>query len=627
MMTITYTLDLSIGAQVIYAGEAFEIKTPLSMTAFLLQHCTSGAQVVAHLDDLSPALPVASPARVHESEVATLSVSDWEEATRRVVVIRPLATLDEIPADVANQAAEQLGLSQRTIYSLLQRYRASGGLLTSLVRRQSAGGRGKGRLAQGQEAVMSATIAELYLSPQRHRAADVVQEVRRRCHVAGLQPPSEKAIRARMHAIRPEESVRRRHGRQAAHRLTPVHGAFPAVATPLEVVQMDHTVVDCIIVDEHTRQPIGRPYLTVGIDMYSRCITGFCLTLEAPSAVSVGLCLAHSVLDKDTELRRLAIEGEWPIWGKPGTIHVDNAAEFHSEALSRGCQQHGIRIAYRPVGQPHFGGTIERVLGTLMQRVHTLPGTTFSNPQERGVYASERRAALTLQELEKWLTLVIIGPYHLSVHSALNEPPLERFTRGLLGTHDVPGPGPRPRIVNRKAFLIDFLPLVKRTIQRHGFVLEHMQYYSNALRPWIAERDRLEPCIIRRDPRDISRIFVLDPERRAYVEVPYRMVHRPAMTLWEHRESVRRIQREGGAKVDEAAIFRTLEKIRELTQTAQARTKAARRRQARLEGARSATAGTPPPAPAASTASPGVETSPFQAVPFDDIEEWDHGHR
>src|SRR5262249_31146992 len=92
-------------------------------------------------------------------------------------------------------------------------------------------------------------------------------------------------------------------------------------------------------------------------------------------------------------VRRLEIEGEWPIWGKPGTIHVDNAAEFYSEALRRGCDQHGIRIVHRPVGQPHFGGTIERVLGTLIQHVHTLPGTTFSNPQDRETYASERHAA------------------------------------------------------------------------------------------------------------------------------------------------------------------------------------------------------------------------------------------
>src|SRR2546427_6035392 len=376
----------------------------------------------------------------------------------------------------------------------------------------------------------------------------------------------------------------------------PVYVSYTAVTHPLEVVQIDHAPVDCIIVDDYSRQPIGRPHLPLGIDIYSRCITGFCLTLEAPSSVSVGLCLAHSVLDKETELRRLEIQGEWPLWGKPGTIHVDNAAEFHSEALSRGCDQHGIGLAHRPVGQPHFGGTIERVLGTLMQRVHTLPGTTFSNPQDREAYASERHAVLTLKELEKWLTLVIIGHYHLSVHSTLNEPPIERFKRGLLGIGDAPGPGPRPRVVNRKAFLIDFLPLSRRKIQRHGFVLDHIQYYSNALRPWIAERDRLDTFIIRRDPRDISRIFVLDPAREAYVEVPYRMVHRPTMTLWEHRESVHRVRQEGRAKVDEVAIFRTLAKMRELTRTAQAQTKAARRRQARIANTLSATASSSPSA-------------------------------
>lgn len=182
--------------------------------------------------------------------------------------------------------------------------------------------------------MIRATIAELYVSPQRHRAAEVVQEVRRRCHRAGLQSPSEKAIRARIQAIRPEESVRRRHRRQAARRLTPVQGAFPPVTTPLEVVQMDHTVVDCIIVDEHTRQPIGRPYITVGIDMYSRCITGFCLTLEAPSSVSVGLCLAHLVLDKETELRRLGLEGEWPIWILRPTSS-ENIVDNPIEAIKR----------------------------------------------------------------------------------------------------------------------------------------------------------------------------------------------------------------------------------------------------------------------------------------------------
>ncbi|MBP6918806.1 MAG: DDE-type integrase/transposase/recombinase [Legionellaceae bacterium] len=130
-------------------------------------------------------------------------------------------------------------------------------------------------------------------------------------------------------------------------------------ATYPDLVQIDHTPVDLIIVDEVTRRPIGRPYLTASIDNFSRCITGFCLTLEAPSAVSVGLCLVHSVIDKTAYLARLGVNGEWPIWGKPLVMYVDNAAAFHSEALRRGYAQHGIELRYRPLGEPQYGGIMD----------------------------------------------------------------------------------------------------------------------------------------------------------------------------------------------------------------------------------------------------------------------------
>ena len=71
------------------------------------------------------------------------------------------------------------------------------------------------------------------------------------------------------------------------------------------------------------------------------------------------------------------MEVEWPMSGKPKSLFLDNAAEFKSEALRRGCEQHGIRLSYRPPGQPHCGGIVERVTGTAMGKIHELPGTTF----------------------------------------------------------------------------------------------------------------------------------------------------------------------------------------------------------------------------------------------------------
>src|SRR5215472_13690840 len=184
-------------------------------------------------------------------------------------------------------------------------------------------------------------------------------------------------------------------------------------------------------------------------------------------------------MEIQTWLNRFGITASWPIQGKPFALHVDNGEEFHSEALRRGCEVHGIALDYRPVRTPHFGGTIERVIGTFMQMVHELPGTTFSNPTERGAYDSEQEAVFTLADLEKWFALAITGPYHGSLHTGIGEAPLARWKKGV----DESGE-PQP-VRDFKAFLVDFLPVLRRHIYRQGFVINHIWYFSNALRPWI----------------------------------------------------------------------------------------------------------------------------------------------
>jgi putative transposase len=121
--------------------------------------------------------------------------------------------------------------------------------------------------------------------------------------------------------------------------------------------------------------------------------------------LSVGLCLTHMATNKRAWLERLGVAVDWPMSGKPVELHLDNAAEFKSEALRRGREQHGVQLRRRPPGLPHYGGIVERVIGTMLEAVHELPGTVFSNPRQSGEYDTDARAVLTLQELERWLAL------------------------------------------------------------------------------------------------------------------------------------------------------------------------------------------------------------------------------
>ena len=85
---------------------------------------------------------------------------------------------------------------------------------------------------------------------------------------------------------------------EAASLVDSVPGTY-RVDNALEVVLIDHTAVDVIVVDEAHRLQIGRPWLTLAIDVANRVVVGFYVSLEAPFSTSVTSCLRQAVLPKE----------------------------------------------------------------------------------------------------------------------------------------------------------------------------------------------------------------------------------------------------------------------------------------------------------------------------------------
>lgn len=554
------------------------------------------------------------PDRIGAAGHLTMSGALWEQARLRADVIGNLAKRDPVGLVAADGAAVELGISRRRVYVLLKRYRQGSGLATDLAGRRSDGGKGGDRLSEPVEQVIRELVRKRYMTRQKRSVASLHREISRVCAVRGLPAPARNTVTARIARMNPVEIGRRREGADSVRPLQSAGDEVPAIASIVEQVQIDHTVIDLIVVDERERRPIGRPYLTVAIDVFSRCIIGMVVTLEPPSAVSVGLCLAHAACDKRPWLERLGVEADWPMSGKPKALYVDNAAEFKSEALTRGCGQHGIELDYRPLGRPHYGGIVERVIGTAMGKIHELPGTTFSNPAERGGYDSEKMAALTLSELEKWLALAVAA-YHGTVHGGLGQTPAGRWAEGVAAA------GAPPVTANSTAFLVDFLPVIRRKLTRSGFVIDHVHYFANALKPWISRRGSLPRFIIRRDPRDISRIWVLDPAGTEYIEVPYRTLSNPAASVWEHRQALTRLREHGVAQVDEAALFRMIDQMRHISETAEKTTKRTRREAERRNHAGTMGKVSAPPIMTPPAASPEPDAGK-PAVRFEEIEQW-----
>jgi len=478
-------------------------------------------------------------------------------------------------------AAQALGLSARSVRRLVVRYKTSA-QTTSLLAYQRGPNKRLRRLGAERERLVNTAIDQFYLIRPRKPMEEVYREVVRQCRKQHWVAPARDTVLNRIRALDVRLVARRRLGAKSAEPVALSTPGMLEATEALELVQMDHTLADVMIVDTEHRRSIGRPWLSLAIDVASRAVLGFHVGLEAPSALAVALCIEHAALPKSRPSSPAAFEATWIMFGIPRTLHVDNGPEFHGEALTRGCAEYGIQLTHRPVARPRFGAHIERLIGTMMGRVHLLPGSTDSSPSRRGDYKSEEEARLTLAEFTEWLYLEIAGRYHHSIHRMLGTTPAAAWTKSLARGIVPVLPADSTR------FVIGFLPIIHRKLQRNGLYFERIRYWADVL-PAIAQPS--ESLLVRYDPRNLSRLYVLTPSK-AYQAIPYADVRRPPITLAELRFAYVQLRKEAHGSINEEQIFSMHERQTAVVLGATKATKAARRRKepqpARAAGVESA---------------------------------------
>ena len=523
------------------------------------------------------------------TEPSTLSEREIQIAR----VLRPLGT-GKMTRAQAERAGQLLGVHWTTVYRLRTRFLRDP-VASSLL--PSRGGRLKEplRLAPKLEAVVG-DVVERWLPRQRelaHRTLDTYNEVRRRCLELGLKAPARNTVARRIASHRDMELKFLASSVDA--QIAP--GSFGAT-WPLEIVQIDHTPADVLIVDRFTRRAIGRPWLTVAIDLATRTIPAFFVGLERPSAATVALLLSRLVQPKEAWLAHLGLEMDWPMYGIPQCLHLDNAAEFRSRALRTGCAQYGIELMYRPVGKPHYGGHVERMNRTLMQRLKGLPGATGNTTRGRKERKPEELACLTLPEFERWLALEIGQRYHRSEHRGLHGGmPHAAWTTlsAVRPARQIP-PGPE----EAQKLLINFMPMTSRSIQGDGLTLFYIRYWHPVFVVWREQRLRVR---VRYHPEDLSRVYV-SADGRNYVEAYYADLRRPVITLWEQRAAIKALRAANQPRLSEELLFRAIGQQRKIVEQARKQTrsvKAGRSQQIPVLA--------PAPPQAAGAASPGVDYS------------------
>lgn len=434
------------------------------------------------------------------------SISRYDLATERIPFIKQF--LDGGLS--ARETAKMIGVSLSGFYKIIRRVQASGGDLSAVV----AGKPGRRNTPLEFSAEVEEIIAEAVKSYKGKAAT--IESVWKKSHILaderGLPRPSYHVVRRRLLSRGKKFLAQMRLGKAEAADTFEARPGYKVTTRPLEWVQIDHTRVDLIVVDENKRTVIDRPWVSFAICIHTRAVVGFYLSLLPPNGVTVALLIENCVLSKVSLLASYGLdESLWPMHGIPEVLHADNAAEFRSEIIKANLKRFGVRVEHRDVGKKHQGGHIERLIGTMMNsKIHFLRGTTYSNTIERGDEDSEGRACFTISELRKYF-LCAIHAYNDRKHSAIRMSPLNKWKEYFARNA-------QPRQIEdglQKDFRYVLYPEKVKTIRNCGIEMNGRTYYAHCL----GGRIRTE-VTVKYDPNDLSHLLVDLDKSGKYEKIP-----------------------------------------------------------------------------------------------------------
>ena len=590
------------------------------------------AELVFSLDHRTAAPPGQTP---EEAETAPRSLADYPAhlvaiARYRLAAIAPLLTL--APRTRAGCA----GAGRRTqgdathrgrayaaqqpecggTLSLAGRLHASGHDLRALIPAvHDRGGAAASRLRAEVETIATATIQDKYKVNEKVALDDVQHELAvRLADENRVRPPQDQlALPSRATLARrittsnlSEEQSQRRSQRTAKHAATQ-YGQTPYPDWPLERVEIDHTRTDLIVIDDRDNLPLGRLTLTYCLDTATRYPLGYYLGFEPPSYLTAMECLHHAICPKPDVRQLYGAAHPWLAYGIPATLVIDNGKEFIGHDLADACLLLGIVLQYTPVQTPQFKAAVERMFGSLNTMLfHTLPGTTFADPAERGNYQSAEQACVYLSAVDKLLNIFLVDIYAERFHRGLGAIPARCWETKT--QH-----GFAPALPPSAAELSILLGrTTTRVVQHYGIEFAALRYNSADLAP-LRTQLQGQPAKVKYHPADLSCLHVYDPAAERYIRVPaLDQEYTRDLSFWKHRV-IRQAVLAEQAQVDMIALGQAKRKLQQLVEEGRQRKRlATRTRIARWDTAGKPTRQAALPAPTA-TAQPKSEPASLPA--------------
>jgi putative transposase len=530
-----------------------------------------------------------------ERYVAAILEQGVNKSTPQVLepIIQDVYDRLQFDEDIDREIKNKPQPSHITVYRWLKKYKQSEGNIHSLVSSSTKKGNRTARIQSEVSSIIEQAIEEIYLNPNQASAKDthdrvivlIVEENQRRRNLSlpELKIPNYMTTLRAVNDLVPRERDEKRLGKRTAnliHQAVSVGQGLNATR-PLEIVAIDHSMLPFYVLDNEYRLPVGCPWLTAAIDVYSQTVVGYYLTFEPPSYLSVMYCLLHSIRPKEyVRSEYKSIKNNWTSYGLMENLKVDNGTDFTGRSLEDACRELKINLDFAPVRMPWYKAAIERLFGSLKtQLTGSIPGRCLQLLKESD-YDPKKQSVVTLDGLQEILHHFIVDIHNQSGHTQLKSPRAEVWNHAIQ-SYPISIPSSDDSL---KVLLGD---VEERVISKTGIEFNYLFYNSDRLqllrqhhetedaRRRVRIRGK-EKAKIKYNRNDLSVIHVFDPSTREYLAVPaINQNYTQNLSLAQHRIIQRYVTNES-QKVDIVALALAKQKIQDIVAEALKETKAAK---------------------------------------------------
>jgi len=311
----------------------------------------------------------------------------------------------------------------------------------------------------------------------------------------------------------------------------------PTAQYPLDVVEVDHTPLNWVVICDRTGLPLGRPLLTIMIDAYSGYVLGLYVSFYGPGLSSVSGVVRSALMPKADMVAGVALEHDWLAEGIPDQILLDNGLEFHSPVFQRIGWELGSSFTYCRVRTPWLKPHVERFFGTLDNltlargRVHKRVANVVNiNPDED--------AAIMFSAFVRGLVMYVVDFHPFQINERKLARPYDLMQEGLVRVPPARFPHDMQRLRMVSALSKQLM------VHQGGVDLHGLPFGGAELLPMRQEHGKRFKAWVKWDPDDLSQVWIQNPRDEQWVASPCRWGQYANGLSWNQHLQIRKFARQ-----------------------------------------------------------------------------------